>query len=724
LVAVDALLRANQRVNIAAAVGMGGVGKTELALQYALRAGDGFPGGVCWLDGRLPLAPQMVDFAQIHLGLTVPEEVENPLAWCCQRWPGNEPVLMVVDDVQDYGALKPLLPGNPRFRVLLTTRQGILPPGQRLALEVLVPGAALDLLRSLVGPERIAAELSEAEALCEWVGRLPLGLELVGYYLSLRPELTIERLLERLAAKQLTAKALVDTYPAMTAELGVAAAFELSWEPLSAEAKLVAAALGLFAAAPIRWRWVEETLTGQEDEGWDEETLEDAQAELLRVHFLQVSGMGTATRYQVHPLVREFFAAKRPELDAAASLPQGFAQAMVQIAETVPYAVTLEVRSQITEAVPHWETVAAQWSEVLGEYDKITCAVRLAWFYQSLNQWRDAERCCLRSLTISQTQLGPRHPDTATSLNNLAELYRSMGRYVEAEPLFTEALEIRRAELGDRHPDTAQGLNNLALLYYSMGRYGEAEPFYTEALEIRKAKLGDRHPSTATSLNNLAELYRSMGRYGEAEPLYTKALEIWKAELGDRHPSTARGLNNLAALYQSMGRYGEAEPLYTEALKIWKAKLGDRHPDTATSLNNLAALYQSMGRYGEAEPFYTEALKIWKAELGDRHPSTAASLNNLASLYRSMGRYGEAEPLFTEALEICKAELGDRHPDTAQGLNNLAGLYYAMNRFPEAAAMMAGVVDIFEEILDPEHPNTVTGRENLGIIQQSIEGLK
>ncbi len=675
---VDALLRQNQRVNIAAAVGMGGVGKTELALQYALRAGNQFPGGVCWLEGRGPIAAQMIAFAQTYLGLVVPENTEDPVAWCCQRWPGNGPVLMVVDDVQDYGTLKPLLPGNPRFRVLLTTRQAILPPGQRLPLEVLTPGAALALLQSLVGADRLAAELAEAEALCEWVGRLPLGLELVGYYLNLRPELTIARLLQRLKAKKLAAKALVDTYPEMTAELGVAAAFEVSWELLSAAAQRVAAALGLFAAAPVVWGWVEDTLKGLGNEDWDEETLEDAQTELLRVHFLQATGTGTATRYEVHPLVREFFAAKRPTLPAAAPLPQGFAQTMVQIAQTIPQTVTLEVRARVAEAVPHLEVVAAQWSEVLQGVDKLLCGISLARFYQSLNQGPESERCCRQALTISHAQLGPRHLDTATSMNNLASLYDAMGRYGEAEPLLTEALEITKANLGDHDPATAQSLNNLAMLYRTMGRYREAEPLLIEALEIRKAEVGEHNLYTASSMNNLATLYQSMGCYGEAESLLTEALEIRRSRLGDCNPDTAITLNNLATLYQSMGRYREAESLLAEALEVFKAELGEHHANTATSMDNLATLYQSMGCYKKAEYLYTQALEIRKAILGNHHADTAASLNNLAVLYAYMQRFSEAVALITEALSIHEEVFGPEHPATVSSRNSLAEIHQAI----------------------------------------------
>ncbi len=437
---VDALLTQNQQVNIAAAVGMGGVGKTELAWQYARRDGNAFPGGVCWLRGVEPIAPQMVSFARDYLNLVVPEETEAPVAWCCARWPGEGAVLIVVDDVQDYGALKAMLPsegmGDGRFRVLLTTRTAILPVAQRLALEVLVPEAALELLSSLAGATRVEAELAEAKRLCGWVGYLPLGIELVGWHLQQRPELSIAKLLERLADKRLAARALMQTHPEMTAELGVAAAFEVSWEPLSEAAKALAGLLGLFAAAPIVWDWVAAAWV-QAQTGMDEEDLEEAQAELLRVNLLQrVEEPQKALRYRVHPLVREFFAVKRGELAVSGDLQVGFAVGMTKLAKTIPQAVTVAVRAQMAEAVPHFEEVALRWTAALSKDDKTWCCIGPGRFYESLSQWEDAERCWKRALEISKAELGDSHPDTALNLNNLALLYKSQGRYGEAEPLF------------------------------------------------------------------------------------------------------------------------------------------------------------------------------------------------------------------------------------------------------------------------------------------------
>ena len=197
-------------------------------------------------------------------------------------------------------------------------------------------------------------------------------------------------------------------------------------------------------------------------------------------------------------------------------------------------------------------------------------------------------------------------------------------------PMYEEMQQILEANLGPEHPDVATTLNNLAGLYKSMGEYEKALPLYKRALEIYEKVLGPEHPSVATMLNNLAGLYKSMGEYEKALPLYKRALEIYEKVLGPEHPDVATTLNNLAGLYKSMGEYEKALPLYKRDLEISEKVLGPEHPDVATMLNNLALIYESMGEYEKALPLHNRALEIVEKVLGPEHPSVATTLNNLA----------------------------------------------------------------------------------------------
>jgi hypothetical protein len=169
---------------------MGGVGKTELAVQYARSHFKTYRGGVVWLAGERSLS-ELPEFAQAQLfaGRTrLPDlgDEKVQLQYCWRNWPAQEKppesVLLIFDDVTNYQSqVAAILPSDSRFRVLITTRekfQGV----ERLELQVLTSEAALQLLESIVGTELIAAERETAETLCEWLGFLPLGIELVGYY--------------------------------------------------------------------------------------------------------------------------------------------------------------------------------------------------------------------------------------------------------------------------------------------------------------------------------------------------------------------------------------------------------------------------------------------------------------------------------------------------------------------------------------------------------------
>ena len=725
------LLQDGSRVAIAAVSGMGGIGKTELAWQYAAfhRDCETYPAGIWWLFVReIDLAPQVLQ-KSLRMGIQPPDTLDNleeRLQFCYEEWAkktsGN--ALLVLDDVKDYRAVQRLLPRNPRFKVLLTARQIVPQPVGCLPLKVLKPEAALNLLRLTAGDlpgnglGRIDAHLEDAQALCQWLDYLPLGIELVGRNLRRKRALSLAEMLQRLQSQRLEARALQEAEAGMTARRGVAAAFELSWAELKPPARTLGCLLSVFALAPIPWELVADCLPD-----WDEEDLEDCRDyELLEQSLLSLvedetsdpaqSGL-VQPRYQLHALIREFFAAKLQGRADAEDLRSNFAVVLTAVVKTIPQTVTLEVQERVKEALPHLEVVAEQWSYLLEDSaDARWSSIGLARVAQGQSLWAEAEKWLKACLQMTEKRCGADYPDTAMSLNNLAALYYAMGRYPEAKPLLVRSLSIHEQQLGADHPDTATSLNNLAALYYAMGSYPEAEPLYVRSLSIYEQQLGADHPDTASSLNNLAGLYYAMGCYPEAEPLFVRSLAIWEQQLGAEHPATAQSLNNLALLYDAMGRYAEAEPLYLRSLAIREQKLGAEHPYTATSLNNLAQLYSAMGRYPEAEPLYVRSLAIMEQQLGANHPNTANSLNNLAALYEAMGRYPEAKPLYVRSLAIMEQQLGADHSHTATSLNNLAALYRATGCYAEAEPLYLRALEILFNRLGENHPNTQTVRRN------------
>ncbi|MDJ0556737.1 MAG: tetratricopeptide repeat protein [Microcoleaceae cyanobacterium MO_207.B10] len=755
------LLKNNQRVAVASVSGMGGVGKTELSRRYALANKSAYPGGICWLEVPAEnVGIQILRFAQNNLGLILPEEEDllGRLRYCWQNWSGGE-ALLIYNDVTDYKTqVKPFLPPDSRFRVLLTTRKSFGKAFRELPLDVLKPLAAMELLKSILGKERVLQEPWKARELLKWLGYLPLAIELVGRYLdeyweSLNIDnLALTKMLQRLQRKSLEHDAMSDN-KLINYSHGVAEAIALSWDRLDENTQEIGLRLGLFALAPIGL-----SLDGIEDDE-ELEVWEIAIGDLLNLHLLKEVESGV---YSLHPLVREFLQIKLREYPEVDELKRGFVVAIVEVAREIPYEITREQVHKFEVDIPHIMEVAENLTEYLSDDDLIVPFTKLGSFYQyqgfypqaqpwlekgreiaekqldknnsdvataytylallysSQGRYSEAEPLYQQAIEIDKISLPENHPELATHLNNLAELYKSQGRYSEAEPLYQKAIEIVKIALPENHPSLATQLNNLAGLYEYQGRYSEAEPLYQQAIEIDKIALPENHPSLAISLNNLANLYRSQGRYSEAEPLYQQAIEIVKIALPENHPYLAISLNNLGGLYEYQGRYSEAEPLYQQAIEIDKISLPENHPSLARDLNNLAALYKSQGRYSEAEPLYQQAIEIDKISLPENHPERAAHLGNLANLYESQGRYSEAEPLYQQAIEIHKISLPENHPELARYFNNLALLYYSQGRYEAAEPLYLQALAILFSQLGQEHPNSQTVLQNYLIFLQQV----
>ncbi|MGC1218866.1 MAG: tetratricopeptide repeat protein, partial [Phormidesmis sp.] len=434
-------------------VGMGGIGKTELALQYAIgQYGAGqYAGGVCWLGVRdQEMTTLLLRFAQLNLAMDLPElETVDQVRYCWQHWPAGE-VLIVLDDVTDYSEILPYLPpSDPRFKLLLTTRLELGRRVKRFGIQELDEENALALLASLAGEARVRAEVSEAALLCKWVGYLPLGLRLVGQYLADNVEVSLWDLAAELEDVGLDAEALQAVQVGeITEALGVVQALELSWGELNAAAQDLACLLGMFALAPIPWGLVQQCWPDVEDR-----TLKQSRKALIDCSLLKRVGNGT---FQLHQIVQEFFRVKlKQKPEQGSEIRAAFCGALVRVARGIEYGLTLAKVNEVSDSIVHLEELATRWTDSLSDEDLTWPFTGISSFYQGQGSYSLSLPWDLACLEQAKNRFGEAHPDVATSLNDLANLYRDQGKYEQAEPLYVDALAMYKQLLGEAHPDVA-----------------------------------------------------------------------------------------------------------------------------------------------------------------------------------------------------------------------------------------------------------------------------
>ncbi|HJT57586.1 MAG TPA: FxSxx-COOH system tetratricopeptide repeat protein [Ktedonobacteraceae bacterium] len=576
--------------------GLGGIGKTQTALEYAYRYGCKYD-AVFWVqaDSTSVIISGYVELAHV---LSLPERDEqdqNIILEGVLRWLRlHTGWLLVLDGMDDLAVAESFLPKVGQGHVLSTTRAHALGQiAQRLEIQQMEPetGALLLLRRASIIPlhsqlhQAVSEDRSIACEISQELDGLPLALDQAGAYVKETP-CSLMDYLSRYRSRhrdllQVRGKRNLE-YPA-----SVATTWSLSFEKVS-EANLAAAELLKFCAYLSSDAIPEEILAkGAPYLGItlatvaaDPILLDQACKEVLRYSLFQ-RGSDDQT-LTVHRLVQ------------------------VVLRDNMP----IEIQQQWMERA----VLGVNASFPSGEH----------------GTWAQCEAFLPHALVCAKwiPALRQKKPEGAQLLNGTGRYLYERAQYGEAEPLLQYALTIRQEQLGASHPETATSLNNLAAVYERQGHFEEAEALLQRALTIREERLGASHPETAINLHNMAELYRMQGRYEEAEPLYRRALTITEERLGTSHPQTAISLNNLALLYQSQGRYKEAELLYLRALSIAEEQLGVSHPQTAISLNNLAELYQIQGRYEEVEPLYRRAVEIALASLSIEHPQTQQIIKN------------------------------------------------------------------------------------------------
>lgn len=485
----------NQHISITAIAGKGGIGKTQLALQYAISQleQEKYPGGFCWLRARdQKIAPQIVTFAQTKLGLTLPYGLneQDQVDYCWEHWREGD-ALVVLDDVTEFDAVASYLPpSDPKFKVLITTRLNLGSAVQSLFIEALDDESALELLESLVGADRIQTQLEDAKTLCVWVDNLPFGLELLGRFLANDQDLSIPDLLRELEVMRFDTETLLKREDGMTAQQGVATVLELIWKNLEDSEKELACWLGMFAIAPILWANVESGLPDISSN----ELVKARNKGLLNRNLIKLIEKDT---YQLHQIVQEYFRVKLHERsDNGQSFKSAFYKAMVHMAKCIDYNPAKFVIQGSKTSIPHLEEVIKQGTSSLDDNDLIWPFIGIGRFYEGQGNYDLALPWYQKCLEQTQQRFGNEHLSIATSLNNLAALYKNQGRYEKAEPFYTQALEMYQKLLGNEHPDVATSMWRLGALYQKQGRLRDAEGLYQKALVIFEEKLGNSHSDT------------------------------------------------------------------------------------------------------------------------------------------------------------------------------------------------------------------------------------
>ncbi|PTB43606.1 hypothetical protein M441DRAFT_56598 [Trichoderma asperellum CBS 433.97] len=281
--------------------------------------------------------------------------------------------------------------------------------------------------------------------------------------------------------------------------------------------------------------------------------------------------------------------------------------------------------------LPHAKSVLKQDRADLGDKDIIKALLlhNMAGYFTYKGEWKEAEDLRLQVIKISTRVLGAEHPNTLTSMGNLASTYWNQGRWKDAEELEVQVMEISKRVLGAEHPDTVASMGNLASTYWNQGRWKDAEELEVQVMGTSKRVLGAEHPHTLTSMGNLASTYRKQGRWKEAEDLEVQVMEISKRVLGVEHPNTLTSIGNLALTYQDQGRWKEAEDLQIQVMEIQKRVLGAEHPDTLTSTASLAFTWKDLGRLSDAIALMEKCASIRERRLGQGHPDTILSLSTL-----------------------------------------------------------------------------------------------
>ncbi|MFD3164683.1 tetratricopeptide repeat protein [Herpetosiphon sp. NSE202] len=610
------------------ATGMGGIGKSSLALEFAHRYGSYFAGGVFWVYAATNETLQ-ASFERCWSSLKPDEwryEVKPETRLQVVRELFNQPMprLLIFDNCEDPTLFNRYRPNAASgCHVLVTSRRSQWPGAIHLiTLDSLTPAESRQLLQQLAAHPTNQQYLNDTDAdqLADLVGHVPLALHLIGSALKFyfrKPAADYIAALQqhRLASLQTMVKPIDKQAQNVVNHFwSVRDTVALSYGLLPAALYHPCRRLLLLMAycAPnmvIPWALL------QAASGYSDDQLTEYLWELAQAGFCN-----DPTQPRLHPLIADVAL----DLDAR-NYPQYYVdveQALTELSDTYVEAWAM---NDIEQLLPHLEYShqrACQRTDYDGRlvYQQGLC-------FQKQRNYVQAQRAYQAAINIYDQASERTSPEglRVKYTFNLASILAHQAHYGEAEALYREILLLSEQKYGSTHADVLVIKHNLAGILGEQGDYTQTEQLTREILAVQEQTLGPNDPQTLATKHSLAWAVGYQARYAEAEQLYREVLLARNTLLGDEHQDTLISKFGLAWVLASQVRHSEAEKLYREVLIAREQSLGVLHPDTITTKYHLADTLVEQARLSEAEMLLQQLLLAYTQTFGLQHPSSQAT---------------------------------------------------------------------------------------------------
>ena len=615
----------------AAVHGLGGVGKTQLVLEYAHRFASDYD-LIWWIPAEQPTSAlaALADLAR-RLGIAGAADQDEMVASLFDLLRGQARWLLVYDNAESPAQLSGLLPSGGRGHVLVTSRWSAWgAQASPLELDVLARAESIEFLRRRTG----ARDDNGLAELAELVGDLPLALEEAAAYLEETRE-SLDDYLELIRERSRELFGLDDPAGGSDPDRDrrrVATVWSVSLDRVHAQAPAAETLLSLCAFLAAE---VPRDLPGRHPDVLPEDLAAMVGDRLAYNRALAAIGRYSLANVSpavvgLHRLVQAVIRARLGEAGERA-----WAEAAVTLLRAAFPNESWEVASwpECEPLLPHL-LAATGHAERLGIAGEAVSWLldRASTYLRERGQYRQAKPLAERGKTIAEAVLGPDDLEVAWRCDELGRVLRALGDSPGAREQFERALAIGEAALGPDHPDVGIWRGYLGGVLRDLGDLPGAREQFERALAIGEAALGPDHPDVATSRNDLGTVLQDLGDLPGAREQFERALAIGEAALGPDHPYVGIWRGNLGGALRDLGDLPGAREQYERALAIGEAALGPDHPALVIRRANLGGVLWAQGDLPGAREQLERALAIGEAALGPDHHTVRILRRNLDSI--------------------------------------------------------------------------------------------